>query len=52
MDEICVQEAAESRKKRLYDVVYRIEAEKNIRAHAGLVEFKRRIDHMRLDVQA
>lgn len=52
MDEICVQGAAESRKKRIYDAVYRIEAEKNRRAHIGLVEFKSKIDHVRLSVQA
>lgn len=49
MDEICMQE---SRKKKIYDVVYRIEAEKSIRAHAGLVEFKSRIDYVQLGVQA
>ena len=52
MDEICVQGAAENRKKRIYYSVYRIEANKNRRAHSGLVEFKRCIDHVRLDVQA
>lgn len=51
MDAICVQGAAESRKKRIYDAVLkRIEDEKNRRAHAGLMEYKRRIDHVRLDV--
>ena len=52
IDEICVQEAAESRKKRIYDVVYRIKADKNNRAHTGLVERKSHIDHLRIDVQA
>ena len=50
--EICPQGATESRKRRIYDVVYRIKAEKNKRAHAGLVEPKSRIDHVRLNVQA
>ena len=52
MDEICVQGAAESRKKIIYYSVYRIEDNKNRRAHSGLVEFKRRIANVRLDVQA
>lgn len=38
--------------KNLYDAVYRIEAEKNRRTYAGLLEYKRRIYHVRLDVQA
>ena len=52
MDEICVQGAAESRKKTIYYSVYRIEDNKSRRAHSGLVEFKRRIDNVRLEVQA
>lgn len=52
MDEICARGAAESRRKRIYDAVYRIEAEKDRRAYAGLVDYKRRIEHVRLGVQA
>ena len=52
MDEICMQGAKESRKKKIYDVVYRIEAEKSRRAHARVVESKNRIDHVWLGVQA
>ena len=51
-DDICVQGAAESRKKKIYGALYRIEVEKSRRAHAGLVEFKSCIDHVRLGVQA
>ena len=42
----------ESRKKKIYDAIYRIEAERSRKAHTGLVEYKRRFDHVRLDVQA
>ena len=52
MNEIGVQGAAESRKKKIYDAVYGIEAEENRRAYAGLVEYKRRVEHVRLGVQA
>ena len=52
MDAICVQGAAESRKKRINDAVYIIEAEKSRRGRAGLVDYKRRIDNVRLNVQA
>ena len=52
MDEICAQGAAQIRKKKIYDVIYQIEAEKVRRAKASLLEYKRRIEHVRLDVQA
>ena len=52
MDEICAQGAAQIRKKKIYDVTYQIEAEKVRRAKASLLEYKRRIEHARLDVQA
>lgn len=51
LEDICVQEAAESRKKRIYYAVSRIEAENNRRAYAGLVDYKDRIEHVRFGVQ-
>ena len=52
MDEICVQGAAESRRKKIYDVLYRIEAKKGRRTHTSLVEYNCRIDQVRLNVEA
>lgn len=51
IDNICVQGVAKSREKRIYDIVYKIEAEKSRRAHADLVQCKCGIDHVQLDVQ-
>ena len=52
MDDICIRGVAESRKKRIYDAIYRIEVEKSRRVHIGLLKYKRCIDHVQLDVQA
>lgn len=38
--------------KKIYYAVYQIKVEKNRRAHAGLVDYKHGIEHVRLDVQA
>ena len=52
MDEICEKGVAETRRKSIYNAIYRIEVEKNRRAYAGLLEYKPYIEHVRPDVQA
>ena len=52
MEDIHKQGIPVDQKKNIYDAVYRIEAEKNRRAYAELIEYKRRIKHVRLSVQA
>lgn len=52
MNEICEKGAEENMRKSIYDAIYRIEAEKNKQAYASLMDYKRRIEHMRLNVQA
>lgn len=47
-----MQGVAIDQRKKIYDAVYIIEAEENRRAYVGLHEYKRRIEHVRLEVQA
>ena len=52
INKICEKEAAETRRKSIDDAIYGIEAEKNRRAYARQLDYKRRIEHVRLGVQA
>ena len=52
MQDIHMQGVAVDQRKKIYDEIYTIEAEKNRRAYAEVHEYKRSIDHVRLDVQA
>ena len=48
MDQIWIEGSVESRRKQNYDAIYRIKVEKNRRAYASLVDYKYRIEHVRL----
>ena len=48
MNQIWIEASAERRRKQIYGSVYRIEAEMNRRAYAGLMDYKSRIEHVRL----
>lgn len=52
MNEIYAQGVAQSRKKKIYDTVYRIEAKKARQANVGLLEYKSHVERVRLGVQA
>lgn len=52
MDQIWIQGSPESKSTQIYDAMYWIQAKKSRWAYASLVAYKRRIEHVRLDVQA
>ena len=52
MNEICEKGAVDTRRKSIYIVIYIMETKKNRWAYAGLLDYKWRIEHVRLSVQA
>ena len=51
-DQIWIEGLVESRRKQIYDAIYRIEAEKNRWPYTELVDYKCYIEHVRLGIQA